>query len=629
MNETFLRYYEDELRHIREVAAEFGALHPLVAGQLRLRTEGCEDPFVERLLEGFAFLAARVHQKLDADFPVFTQALLETIYPAMLCPVPSMGIVELHADPSLSGSLVVPRGSGLTGHLGPEADTRCEFRTAREVTVHPLQILRDSQGRARYFDRDLDLLRLPSGAPVKAALRLRLALSQSSDTFAKSADFDELTFYVRGELGSAGRILEEIFSQGSHLFITNGGTPSKIERSFAIGGPEGIKVIPGGFSAEEALLPPDARVFEGYRLLREYMGMPQRFLFFKIQGLRRALAGLESNTADLIIGFRRASSELANLVRPETFVLNATPVINLFERRADQVSIDSSRSEFHLVVDRTKPLHHEVLTVREVNGLSAGTSDRTPFLPFYRCGVGEPGAKSFFTVRREPRLITGREKREGPSSRYMGSEVYVSLVDGHNSPYRRTLDALSVKVLCSNRHLPLSMPLEGRDTDLLPDADLALASVRWLIPPTEPVDSLAFGKEAWRFISHLSLNYLSLVEDSGQGTAALRDLLRIYMPPDREDAFEWIEGITAVSSKPVIRRMPGGGPVAFQRGLAVDITFDERRFAGTSPFLCGTVLARFLAHHVTINSFVETSLVSATRGRLITWPPFTGTRSLA
>lgn len=630
MNDTFLRYYEDELRHIREVAAEFGALHPLVAGQLRLRTEGCDDPFVERLLEGFAFLAARVHQKLDADFPVFTQSLLETIYPAILCPVPSMGIVELHADPTQTAALVIPRGASLTGHLGPDADTRCEFRTAREVVLHPLRLQREGSGRPRYFDRDLDLLRLPSATPVKAALRLRLELLQESETFAKCGDLDELTFFVRGDLGSSGRILEEIFSQGTHLFIASGNSdPTRIEKSFRLGGHEGVKIVPAGFSAEEALLPADARVFEGYRLLREYMSMPQRFLFFRIQGLRKALADINSRSVDLIIGFKRATAELGHLIRPETFVLNATPVINLFERRTDQVTLSSGRSEFHLVVDRTKPLHHEVFMIREASGLSRGMSGKIPFLPFYRCGVADPGAKAFFTIRREPRLTTGREKREGPSSRYLGSEVYVSLVDGHNAPYRQDIDSLSIKVLCSNRHLPLSMPLEGRDTDLLPDAGLAVASVRWLVPPTSPMDSLASGSDSWRFISHLSLNYLSLVDDSGKGTSALRDLLRIYTPTGQEDLFDWIDGLASVSSAPVIRRMPGGGPVAFQRGLAVDIAFDERRFAGSSSFLCGMVLGRFLAHHVTINSFVETSLSSTTRGKLVTWPPLNGTRALA
>ncbi|RYD38353.1 MAG: type VI secretion system baseplate subunit TssF [Verrucomicrobiaceae bacterium] len=629
MNETFLGYYEDELRHIREVAGEFGTMHPLVAGQLRLRNDGCDDPFVERLLEGFAFLAARVHQKLDADFPVFTQSLLETVYPAMLCPVPSMGIVELQGDAALTVPLNVPRGSTLTGHLGPDADTRCEFRTAQDVTLHPVRIARDTQGRPRYFDRDLDLLQLPSSAPVKAALRIRLDLHPDAGFFHDQTGLDELTFFVRGDLGGAGRILEELFSQGTHLFISSGAYPAKILRTFPLGGREGVKIVPGGFAKDEALLHAETRVFEGYRLLREYMGMPQRFLFFKIQGLRAAFAGLEKNSVDLIIGFKRSATELSNLIRPETFVLNATPVVNLFERRADQISVETGRSDFHLVVDRTKPLHHEILMVKEVTGITGGTSEKTRFLPFYRCGAGEPGAKSFFSIRREPRLSTGREKREGPSSRYAGSEIFISLVDGNNAPYREDIDALAVKVLCSNRHLPLSMPIEGRDTDLLPDAGLALAAVRWIIPPTPPMDSLAHGSESWRFISHLSLNYLSLVEDSGGGTAALRDLLRIYMPTGMEDVYEWIEGITSVSSTPVIRRMPGGGPVAFQRGLAVDITFDERRFAGASAFLCGMVLSRFLAHHVTINSFVETSLFSTTRGKLITWPPLTGTRALA
>ncbi len=629
MNESFLRYYENELRHIREMAAEFGALHPLVAGQLRLRNDGCEDPFVERLLEGFAFLAARVHQKLESDFPVFTQSLLETVYPAMLCPVPSMGIVELQPDPSLTEPLHVPRGSNLTGHLGGEVDTRCEFRTAHEITIHPVKMGRDSKSRARYFDRDLDLLRLPGGLPVKGALRLRLELPPDGPTFAELEALDELVFFIRGDLAAAGRIYEEIFSQCSHLIVAGvDGRPGHSPKVFPVGGKEGIRVAPGGYGSDEAMLPVESRVFEGYRLLREYMGMPHRFLFFKLQGLRTALAKIETHAVDLILGFRRNAAELSNLVRPETFVLNATPVVNLMERRADQVVLDHNRSEFHLVVDRTKPLHHEILMVKDVAGLIRGTSARTPFLPFYRCGVGDPGARAFFTVRREVRQLTGREKREGPSSRYLGSEVYLSLVDGHNAPYREDSDSLAVKVLCSNRHLPLSMPLSGRETDLLPEAGLPLASIRWLVPPTAPMDSLAHGSNAWRFVSHLSLNYLSLVEDQATGSVALRDLLRIYMPAAMEDAFEWIDGIASVSSKTAIRRMPGGGPVAFQRGLSVDLTFDERRFAGASSFLCGSVLARFLAHHVTVNSFVETTLHSSTRGRLITWPPSVGTRSL-
>jgi len=630
MNEAFLRYYEDELRHVREMAAEFGALHPLVAGQLRLRNDGCEDPFVERLLEGFAFMAARVHQKLDADFPVFTQSLLETVYPAMLSPVPSMGIVEIHPDPALTEMLTVPRGASLTGHLGPDIDTRCEFRTAHEVKIHPFTLARDSVGKARYFDRDLDLLRLPAGLPVKAALRLRLELPKDGPTFAQLKDLDELTFFLRGDTTACGRLYEEIFSQATHLFTADGRAPiGRPVRTFVLGESEGPRLALGGFGVDEAMLPVESRVFEGYRLLREYMGMPQRFLFFKLQGLGRALAGMNTSAVDLILGFRRGVPEMANLVRPETFVLNATPVVNLFERRADHVALDRNRSEFHLVVDRTKPLHHEVLMVQDVAALMRGSSARSPFLPFYRCGVGDPGARAFYTVRREPRLLSNREKREGPSSRYLGSEVYLSLVDGRNAPYHDNAEALAVRVLCSNRHLPLSMPLSGRDTDLLPEGGLAIASVRWLVPPTAPMDSLAEGSNAWRFVSHLSLNYLSLVEDSGKGIVALRDLLRIYMPGAMVDAFEWIDGISSVTSKPVIRRMPGGGPVAFQRGLAVDITFDERRFAGASAFLCGTVLSRFLAHHVTINSFVETTLISSTRGRLVTWPPMTGTRALA
>lgn len=516
----------------------------------------------------------------------------------------------------------------MTGHLSPDVDTRCEFRTAHEVTIQPLKIETDVDGRPRYFDRDLDLLRLPSALPLKGALRLRLKLSEDSGSFAEMEGLDELDFFLRGDVSVAGRIFEELFSQATHLVCVESGKRPESGDVHLLGGGNGPRLIPKGTDAEEALLPVDRRVFEGYRLLREYMALPQRLLFFKLAGLRRALAKVKSGTVDLIICFKRSSPEISKILEDGTFVLNATPVVNLFERRTDQVAINQNRAEFHLVVDRTKPLHHEVMLVSGVNGVMRGSAARMPFEPFYRSGSGNPDAKAFFTIRREKRLLTAREKREGSMSNYLGSEVFLSLVDGASAPFNENVEGLSVRVLCSNRHLPLSMPLKGRDTDLLPEAGLALSSICWLVPPTAPLNALAERSNAWRFISHLSLNYLSLVEQDGGGVEALRELMSIYRPDSMSEAYDWIEGIESVNSEAAVRRMEGGGPVAFQRGLKVDLLFNERRFAGSSAFLFGSVLARFLANHVTVNSFVETRVSSLSRGHLITWPPRRGNQSL-
>src|SRR5687768_15165498 len=123
MDRRLLNLYNTELQHLRETATEFAREYPKIAGRLALdrdSKEACPDPFVERLLEGFAFLAARVHLKLEAEFPRFTQSLLETVYPHYLAPTPSMAVVRFEPDANMAQmetGFQIPRGSALKSNL--------------------------------------------------------------------------------------------------------------------------------------------------------------------------------------------------------------------------------------------------------------------------------------------------------------------------------------------------------------------------------------------------------------------------------------------------------------------------------------------------------------------------------
>src|ERR1700741_908052 len=136
MDERLLIYYNSELRHVREMAAEFAREFPKIAGRLALDRDAKEifpDPYVERLLEGFAFLAARVHLKLDVEFPRFTQTLLETVYPHYLAPVPAMGVARFEPDPREPGpeeGFLLARGTALRSI---DNETPCQFRTAHDL----------------------------------------------------------------------------------------------------------------------------------------------------------------------------------------------------------------------------------------------------------------------------------------------------------------------------------------------------------------------------------------------------------------------------------------------------------------------------------------------------------------
>jgi type VI secretion system protein ImpG len=218
MDERLLDLYNTELRHIRETAAEFARDFPKIAGRLALDRDAkeiCPDPYVERLLEGFAFLAARVHLKLDAEFPRFTQGLLETIYPDYLCPLPSMAIVRFEpeeAEASLAPGFVIPRGTAMRSLLGKGERTACTFTTAHDVRLLPLSVV-----EARYFTRDLAELNLPDSLRARAAIRIRLKKTVPNPL--KEIRADPLLFCIRGSDEMPSQIFEQIFAHRRGLVI--------------------------------------------------------------------------------------------------------------------------------------------------------------------------------------------------------------------------------------------------------------------------------------------------------------------------------------------------------------------------------------------------------------------------
>ena len=151
MDPRFLEHYNRELQHIREMGGEFAEAFPKIAGRLGLDAFECADPYAERLIEGFAFLAARVQMKVDAEFPRFTQHLLEMVYPHYLSPLPSMAVVHLQPDlneGSLQDGFPVPRGAPLRSLIGPDEQTACQYLTAHDVTLWPLEL-----AEVQYLDR--------------------------------------------------------------------------------------------------------------------------------------------------------------------------------------------------------------------------------------------------------------------------------------------------------------------------------------------------------------------------------------------------------------------------------------------------------------------------------------------
>jgi type VI secretion system protein ImpG len=635
MDERLVDLYNTELRHLRETAAEFAREFPKIAGRLALDPEAkevCPDPHVERLLEGFAFLAARVHLKQDAEFPRFTQGVLETVYPDYLCPIPSMAIVRFapeEQDGSLAGGFVLKRGTLLRSQLGKGERTACTFSTAHEVRLLPLNI-----AEGRYFTRDLAELNLPKDAGVRAAFRIRVRKTLSVPF--KEIKADPLVLHIRGEGELASQIYEQILAQKARIYIRSASDP----KLPAIALPaETIHRV--GFKSEEALLNPSPRGFEGYRLLREYFSFPARFMFVEFSGFQHALAQFQGDEVDVIIALKEADARLEGRVDKSCFELFCVPVVNLFEKTLDRVQLSERFSEYHVVPDRNRPLDFEVYQITSVTGFGETPDQERTFQPFYRSRDTDLETSTYYSTQRVPRLFSDRERLTGRRSSYAGTDVYISIVDGEMVPHQPALKELGIRALCTNRHLPIQMAKGIGRTDFTMEESAPVGSIRIIQGPTLPRPSIVLagknaetpqipsGRYAWRVISHLSLNYLSLLDQGPeQGAEALREILKLYSDPRDRQLLKQIDGVRSVRHRPIVRRVETPGPITFARGLEITVWCDETFFEGQGVFVLGAVLERFFARYVSLNSFTETVIATEQRKEIIRWPAQIGRRQI-
>ncbi|VTU36830.1 type VI secretion system baseplate subunit TssF [Variovorax sp. RA8] len=633
MDPRLLSLYEQELRYFRESSAEFARAFPKIANRLGIEGQEVADPYVERLIEATAFLSARVALKLDAEYPRFTGHLLDIVYPNFMAPTPSMAVVSMAIDPddaSLATGPTLPRGSGLRARAAVGQNTHCEFRTSRALRLWPIEVR-----RVQYFSYapDLPLAQHPQSREIRGGLRI--ALAATAGLRFDQIPMDELVLHFGGAEDVAWQLHECMLGKPLGVLVqplAAGGSASGAAGS-AVRSLPASAVHPIGFEDDEALLPVTATGFSGHRLVQEYFAFPQRFQFARIAGLQSLLSSMAVTEIEIVVLFSRGDAALEKLVGLGNVQLHCVPVINLFGKRLDRVPVSEGVSQFHLVPDRTRPQDFELHTVTEVVGHGApggaGAPPEQVFLPFYAAFHGSRHSHpAYFTTTREPRMMSARQRSEGRRSSHIGSELYMQIVDPQQAPYDGSLRQLAVSALVTNRDLPLLMPL-GRDNDFDCVDAFPAQRVRMVRGPSRPVSPVVSQGLGWRVIDHLALNYLSLADSSAQeGAAALREMLMLYAAHADEIRQSQVRGLLSVRAKPVARRLPLGGPIAFGRGLEVTLDVDRNAFHGHSAFLFGAVLARYLARHVEVNHFVETVLTAAGRGEIMRWRPLCGARPI-
>jgi len=606
MSDALLPYYDRELNAIRKLAAQFAEAHPKIAGRLRIAGDTVDDPHVARLLDGAAFLAARVHHRLDDEFPELTDALLGVLYPHYLAPVPSCTVVQFQSQPELMAPFEV--APGLAIDTEPVRGETCRFRTAYPTTLWPVEI-----ESARLSGLPLAAPANPLAGGAVAVLRIVLRCANPEASFAQLG-IDRLRFFLRAAPNVSLPLYELLCGHTLSVAYADGPT----DANPVIVGAEAL--APVGFAPEEALLPWPARSFSGFRLLTEYFAFPEKFMFVDLGRMDAKTLTCNANRMEVFVYLDRALPELERVVAAETLALGCTPAINLFPQRCEPVPLTQTATEYRIVPDVRRPGALEVWGVERVRETRPDGSFR-PWRPFYRMthGDAEPGvAGGFYHVMRRDSAAPLR-----------GTEVYLAPDDPQFDPDAPADAVLSVDALCTNRDLPGELQFGGGHPRLrLVEGVAAITKVACLTAPSHALHPALRERGFWRLVSHLSLGHLSVVGGS-DGAAALREVLRLYDLRNSAETRAALEALLAVSAHPGTARVPGARVGAFCRGLDVTLEFEPRAWQVGGLYLLAAVLDRFLALHATVNAFVRTRAVLRGRpGNAAAWPARAGMRTL-
>lgn len=576
MDDQLLQYYERELTYIRAMAAEFARTYPKIAGRLLLEPDRCEDPHTERLIEAFAFISGRIHKKINDDFPQITESLFSILYPHYINPIPSMSIVKF--EPVQQN--VPESGHQIENHAKlyskPVRGAPCQFITTQPVMLWPVAVV--SAGLR-------DPLDITSGAPQAIFIELKpfnkLKFSQLK--------WETLRFFLNGPSQHVFHLYELLMNNVSEIIYESVDSQGK-SRTVAFG-PDHIKAV--GFEPDERMLPYSRRSFPGYNLLFEYFCFPEKFLFFDLCGLKTVAQIAPADTFRVWINLKR-SAKPNLVVDDETFVLNAAPAVNLFKRIAEPIRVEQRKTEYQVVADVRRPHATEVFSVDQVKSTAMGDPGKEiEYKPFY-------SIRHHLDVKdaRQQHAFWHLQRQASTHSEIGGTEIFLAFTGSDFKPLDPGVEILTIHTTCTNRDLPARLSFGDPTGDFDLEIEAPVARINSLIKPTPTRRPFLGGELQWRLISHLSLNYMSLVQD---GETALKEILKLYDFDNSPTTRQQIDGIVSLSSQHVTKRIGQ----SFSRGVQITVEFDEEKFVGTGLFLFANILERFLAQYVSVNSFSQ------------------------
>lgn len=595
-----LPHYESELALLRRLCRAYAEQYPGIAGNLLMSGDTCKDPHVERLIQASALLAARIAKRLDDDYPLFTESLLDMLYPHYLRSFPSCSIIHIDFQSAASDqpdiTTLVPRGTELKS--AAVHGVKCRFRTTSDIAVAPVAL-----AAVRYHP----IIHAPAPVRLDGAVTSSIELSFECAGRTALADIQvgRLRLFIDAEPSLGAALRDTLFTRVQAAYVSFDGTPWLPLRRQLVG--------PVGFAQEDALIPFTARSHPAYRLLTEYFAFPEKFNFFDLDWAE--IAGLIPEkcrrlTLHLALKDIRHGTHLCQILSKlsdRNLLLNCAPVVNLFHRGGAPVDVRHTTTDYALLADTARPEAYEIHAIdsaRLITDVSRADGIEQ-IRPFYSMHHGEhlqpPG--HYWVLRRDP--LTAELSP--------GHEMRISLVNTELVPLAATgkTHTLSVELLCSNRDLPTLLGIGQAEGDLTLDGQFTRTPIRLLRKPTRPYRFDAAKGGHWRLISHLTLNHRSL---SDVGLDEFREMLTLYNLPRNASVQRQIQGVTALRYRTTMAWIAGQPNGALMPGLEISVTVDEEAFIGGGVHLFAQTLDHFFGLYCQINVFSQLVVVSKKTG---------------
>ncbi|MGN6667980.1 MAG: type VI secretion system baseplate subunit TssF [Trinickia sp.] len=598
--EALLPYYERELAFLRRYSRDFADRYPKIAARLAPAGEHGDDPHVERMIESFALLTARINKKLDDDRPEFTEALLEVLYPHYLRPFPSCSIAQfgVPGNGMPARPLTVPRGTPLVSRA--IRGVPCRFRTAYDVTLAPLRLV-----RARHTPLD-QVPPLAATLPGNASALLSFTFETTRpEGMLGELNLSTVRAYLHGEQSFIAALTDCLFMKTIGAYVET--AESRIWRPLAA-----IPIEPAGLAEGDALIDYPAKSHPAYRILAEYFAFPEKFDFIDFD--LTAMIGMAGRsrrlTLHIALGELRDEPHIERLV--ESLSVNhvrlfCTPVVNLFAQRGEPIHVSHEAAAYPVVADARHARDYEVYSIDDVRRVETRSDGQTitEFRPFYALHHDEAARAGRYWFARRNDWVA----RHSP-----GYETEISIVDADFDALEPRTDTLSLALTCTNRDLPAQLAIGLEGGDLFAPSEVGAGPIGLLSRPSPSVRAPRGAAMRWRLVSHLALNHVSLAAD---GLAPLKELLALYDTRRTAVSARHIAGIARIEQKPAVQWLPGRPFATFVRGVEIRLTFDEAHYVGTSLATFVRVLDTFFGLFVRLNSFVQLVAVAGRTGEEI------------